>query len=270
LFKSILFICAGYIIHGLLDNQDIRSIGRICQQKPLLIICLLVSNLSLCGVPFLAGYYSKDLILENLFIKNLNVFVYFLFVISVLFTVMYTFRLIYYRMIREFKIFGYHNLRDKNSLILLRMLTILIIIVFKGSLIIWMIMLREKIVFLSFLIKIMILVVCLVGIIIGILISLNNFIYNNVLLFLKNFLGEIWFLIYLSTCLINWFFLKMGYNFYKNIDLGWREKIGGIEFFYLLSKISKFRWNFQGESYLTYQYIYIYMSIWLLYIICYL
>ncbi|XP_049848007.1 NADH-ubiquinone oxidoreductase chain 5-like [Schistocerca gregaria] len=64
LFKALLFICAGSIIHNLKDSQDIRFIGSIVNFIPLTSVCFNVSSLSLCGIPFLAGFYSKDLILE--------------------------------------------------------------------------------------------------------------------------------------------------------------------------------------------------------------
>jgi NADH dehydrogenase subunit L (EC 1.6.5.3) len=64
LFKALLFMCAGSIIHNLKDCQDIRYMGSIINFMPLTSICFNVSSLSLCGIPFLAGFYSKDLILE--------------------------------------------------------------------------------------------------------------------------------------------------------------------------------------------------------------
>ena len=52
LFKALLFICAGVIIHNIKNSQDIRDIGRLTIYIPLTISCLNVANLALCGVPF--------------------------------------------------------------------------------------------------------------------------------------------------------------------------------------------------------------------------
>jgi len=65
LFKALLFLCAGIIIHNNLNGQDIRSMGLISKQAPVTVACLNIANLSLCGAPFLRGFYSKDLILET-------------------------------------------------------------------------------------------------------------------------------------------------------------------------------------------------------------
>jgi NADH-ubiquinone oxidoreductase chain 5 len=65
LFKALLFICAGTIIHSMQNNQDIRMIGGLWQSMPVTCTCLNVSNLALCGFPFMAGFYSKDLIVES-------------------------------------------------------------------------------------------------------------------------------------------------------------------------------------------------------------
>nr|YP_010998248.1 NADH dehydrogenase subunit 5 [Hua aristarchorum]WPM86405.1 NADH dehydrogenase subunit 5 [Hua aristarchorum] len=64
LFKALLFLCAGAMIHGSLNNQDIRYMGLMYKHLPLTISCMNIANLSLCGAPFLSGFYSKDLILE--------------------------------------------------------------------------------------------------------------------------------------------------------------------------------------------------------------
>ena len=69
LFKALLFICAGVIIHRVGDNQDIRSIGGLIFSMPLSVSFIRVANLALCGFPFLAGFYSKDLILEIAFLR---------------------------------------------------------------------------------------------------------------------------------------------------------------------------------------------------------
>ena len=64
LFKALLFMCAGVVINSIKDSQDIRFMGNIYFQITLTSTCLIISNFALCGIPFLAGFYSKDLILE--------------------------------------------------------------------------------------------------------------------------------------------------------------------------------------------------------------
>jgi NADH-ubiquinone oxidoreductase chain 5 len=114
LFKALLFICAGIIIHSIKDSQDIRFIGCLRRQLPLTIICFNTANLALCGMPFLAGFYSKDLILELVCIFNINFFRFLLYFISTGLTVCYSFRLVYYSITGEFNSTCLHPLRDRS------------------------------------------------------------------------------------------------------------------------------------------------------------
>jgi NADH-ubiquinone oxidoreductase chain 5 len=63
LFKALFFTCAGGVIHSIGDSQDICFIGVLSVYIPFTSI-LMVSSFALCGMPFLAGFYSKDFILE--------------------------------------------------------------------------------------------------------------------------------------------------------------------------------------------------------------
>merc|ERR1711933_444663 len=69
LFLKQCFICAGIIIHNIKDYQDIRKIGIRYNNLNYCISIIIVANISLCGLPFLRGFYSKDLIIEILIIK---------------------------------------------------------------------------------------------------------------------------------------------------------------------------------------------------------
>lgn len=77
LFKALLFLCAGLLIHSLIGFQDIRGSGGFFNQIPLTLISFNISNLALCGIPFLAGFYSKDQILEFLLIREVNLLIFF-------------------------------------------------------------------------------------------------------------------------------------------------------------------------------------------------
>uniref|UniRef100_A0A0A9WIK1 NADH:ubiquinone reductase (H(+)-translocating) n=1 Tax=Lygus hesperus TaxID=30085 RepID=A0A0A9WIK1_LYGHE len=95
-FKALLFICAGMIIHVMNNSQDIREIGYVINIIPYTSSCFIISRFSLSGLPFLSGFYSKDLILEVFSINNINFIYYFIFMISVMFTMSYRFRLMNY------------------------------------------------------------------------------------------------------------------------------------------------------------------------------
>jgi len=96
IFKAILFLCAGVIIHGIGGGQDIRFMGIILNLSPLISGILALASLALAGFPFLRGFYSKDLILEIIYCFNNNFIIMIILFLSTIFTVSYSFRLIYY------------------------------------------------------------------------------------------------------------------------------------------------------------------------------
>jgi NADH-ubiquinone oxidoreductase chain 5 len=59
-----LFLAAGAVIHSFADQQDIRKMGGLIKFLPFTYACMLVGSMSLLAVPFLTGFYSKDLIIE--------------------------------------------------------------------------------------------------------------------------------------------------------------------------------------------------------------
>jgi NADH-ubiquinone oxidoreductase chain 5 len=68
-------MCAGGVIHYIVDSQDIRFMGGLSLYMPFT-SSLMVSNFALCGMPFLAGFYSKDFILEMFSMRYVNMFTY--------------------------------------------------------------------------------------------------------------------------------------------------------------------------------------------------
>nr|UZG91619.1 NADH dehydrogenase subunit 5 [Dermacentor reticulatus]WLD06728.1 NADH dehydrogenase subunit 5 [Dermacentor reticulatus]WLD06741.1 NADH dehydrogenase subunit 5 [Dermacentor reticulatus]WLD06754.1 NADH dehydrogenase subunit 5 [Dermacentor reticulatus]WLD06767.1 NADH dehydrogenase subunit 5 [Dermacentor reticulatus] len=96
IFKSMLFLGAGFVIHNLLGKQDIRMLPDFFCYSPMIMSCMMISSFSLMGVPFIGGFYSKDLILEYFLMKNYNVINLLAFLIGVIFTFLYNMRLIYF------------------------------------------------------------------------------------------------------------------------------------------------------------------------------
>ena len=62
-FKALLFLCAGGILHGMHDDQDLRRMGALGSRTSFLYVILLIGSLALTGFPFLSGFYSKELII---------------------------------------------------------------------------------------------------------------------------------------------------------------------------------------------------------------
>ena len=91
-FKAMLFIAAGAIIHRVKDYQDLRKIGRASRNLPRLAAICLIRNLSLCGFPFLSGFYSKDLILERFTTSGPGLALFILCLLATALTVIYRVR----------------------------------------------------------------------------------------------------------------------------------------------------------------------------------
>lgn len=96
-FKALLFMSAGAIIHSMLDQQDIRRMGNLIKFLPISYFMILVGSLALMGIPFLTGFYSKDFLIEWAFGSSviLNLFAYWLGVISAFLTTFYSIKLLY-------------------------------------------------------------------------------------------------------------------------------------------------------------------------------
>ena len=92
-FKALLFICAGILIHNFKDYQDIRLMSRGACFIPFTLRIFMTANLRLCGLPFIAGFYSKDLILEIFIMRRLNLFIFVIIILSTALTVLYSCRL---------------------------------------------------------------------------------------------------------------------------------------------------------------------------------
>lgn len=92
LFKALLFLCAGTIIHLHLHSQDLRFIGNLPESMPSITRALVIANLALCGTPFLAGFYSKDLILEISLFSPTSLPIILIFFFATGLTVSYTAR----------------------------------------------------------------------------------------------------------------------------------------------------------------------------------
>jgi len=96
-FKALLFLSAGCIIHGISDEQDLRKMGGLFWIFPVSYIMIFIGSFALIGIPFLTGFYSKDCILELAIGKYSFVgnFCYFLGCSAAFCTAFYSFRLLF-------------------------------------------------------------------------------------------------------------------------------------------------------------------------------
>ena len=95
-FKALLFLSAGAVLHATFDQQDQRRLGGFLPLLPFTYTAILIGSLSLMAVPFMTGFYSKDLILELTFSQYVfhGSIAYWFGSISAGLTAFYSFRLI--------------------------------------------------------------------------------------------------------------------------------------------------------------------------------
>jgi len=93
MFKSLLFLCAGVFIHSIADTQDIRMLGNLFEGLPVTSLYSSISFMALRGFPFLAGFYSKDSILELFIIRRMNTAIFIIIILRTILTVTYSIRL---------------------------------------------------------------------------------------------------------------------------------------------------------------------------------
>lgn len=137
LFKALLFMCAGAVIHNIKDSQDIRNMGSLVFQIPYTIGCIRVANLALCGMPFLAGFYSKDLILEVVEIRSSRLVIFFLYFVSTGLTVCYRARLVYYSLRGAPHISTCHPINDESYNMFIGIRGLVVISILGGSMLSW-------------------------------------------------------------------------------------------------------------------------------------
>nr|YP_002519427.1 NADH dehydrogenase subunit 5 [Bombus hypocrita sapporensis]ABY75178.1 NADH dehydrogenase subunit 5 [Bombus hypocrita sapporensis] len=203
-FKSMMFMCVGSFIHYMKGIQNFRFY-------------------MLCGFPFLVGFYSKDLIIEYYFLNMMSIFSLLNLIIGTIFTVSYSFRLMYILMMNNFMM----NLiyLDEDNIMMNYMMFILLIMLFISKFIYNFFFFHIKVnlfyIFKYFVFKMMLL---------GIMFPLNK-----IVLFIKSFFMMDFFYKFILNYLMYWLIF---YEIY--FEKGMIEKFTGkiMNFFcYLLEMI---------------------------------
>nr|AGH19727.1 NADH dehydrogenase subunit 5 [Rhipicephalus microplus]QGG43654.1 NADH dehydrogenase subunit 5 [Rhipicephalus microplus]QUX32192.1 NADH dehydrogenase subunit 5 [Rhipicephalus microplus]UNO54503.1 NADH dehydrogenase subunit 5 [Rhipicephalus microplus] len=242
IFKSMLFLCAGFIIHNLMGNQDIRFLSNFFKFSPTILSCMIIGMLSLMGFPFIGGFYSKDIIMEFFFFKSQNMIEMILFIIGILFTFLYNMRLSYMILLKGTTnvslLMNNLNVFMKYPILILSMKLIMM-----SNLMSWMIISNYSITFLSNQQKLMMMMMIFICI----------YVYNKSLSitykFLMNmkFFMKMWYLNNLTSYILlsnNKRLLQMSIN-----DWSWMEMMGPLGMkkmimnnynFSLIKKMNKF------------------------------
>nr|YP_010528128.1 NADH dehydrogenase subunit 5 [Priassus spiniger]UXW64230.1 NADH dehydrogenase subunit 5 [Priassus spiniger] len=265
-FKALMFLCAGLIIHCMNDSQDIRHMGYLINCIPYTCSCFFISNLSLCGLPFLSGFYSKDMSLEYMSFSYYNMFIYLLFYLSVGLTVSYSLRLIYYCFTGSNSLMTISTYHEDN-LMMYSLIFMTILSIISGSLLIWLIFPFPYFMCFPFILKVLPLIFILLGSWLGYNLSIfmiNDKIFGIYFNYVTEFLSFMWFMPYFSTYMIydkSLYYSKMSFSF---MDSNWGEYLISTSISKLVIYSSSFYTLYQLNNVKIYLLTFIFLVIFLL------
>jgi len=220
-FKAILFICAGIVIHNIKDYQDIRKIGFRLNKINFSVSIIIIANISLCGLPFIRGFYSKDLIIEIIIIKGKNLMTFILLIKGTILTLLYSCRLNLLISINYIKTERYYFMSENSKFILLRIIILLPFSIIGGIMISYNIIRTNKIIFMPIWIKVRLIILISISLMMYFIFLNNNIIINkNIFIW---FLRNIWFLPISFNVSRNLFFLSSASYINKIIEMKWIE-----------------------------------------------
>jgi NADH-quinone oxidoreductase subunit L len=100
IFKCMLFLCAGSVIHACHHLQDMNRMGGLKNKMPVTYLTMLAGTLAISGMPFFSAFYSKDAILAGSLAKAFELggvhwIPFLLGIVTAGLTTFYMFRLIF-------------------------------------------------------------------------------------------------------------------------------------------------------------------------------
>nr|UEE83306.1 NADH dehydrogenase subunit 5 [Petalocephala gongshanensis] len=235
-FKSLLFMCAGIMIYFNNNNQDIRLLGMTCKNLPMTSSCFSISTMALCGMPFMAGFYSKDVILENISINKINMISYMMMYVSVGMTSAYSLRVMYYLFMKENS--SKSIFKMKNFILMKKsMLMLTIFSTCFGALLMWTLNLDLNLTLMTKTMKVFTSLMIIMGVWVGIeslsfkmyFLKKSTYLFNSSMWNIMKMLSKTQKSVFLSS------------NLYKkNLNSEWGELYGAMGLSKQLMKISKF------------------------------
>ena len=131
-FKAMLFLCSGRIIHSFGKEQDLRKLRGISKSVPITFSCISVGRAALAGIPFLRGFYSKDLILERVVERSIKLAGGVIMFSAAMLTAVYSFRVIFFCRGIKRKVTRLNPVREESSFLVFPIVRLVIGSIFFG------------------------------------------------------------------------------------------------------------------------------------------
>ena len=231
LFKALLFVCAGRFINSHLHSQDLRWMGNLTNQIPVASSCITLANLALCGFPFIAGFYSKDLIIESAINIQNNLFLVSLSLFRLGLTSFYSLR---FRLVVIWRSYGGPLLViiEEDIKIIKPMVALSTLSIFAGRAISWIPPIRTSIFILPTFLKITPLILVSIGLLCAWWVLTVKAQSTGTCELLINPIRHrascsIWYLVPMSSQFTIKIPLILAHNYLKSIDQGWTEVSSG-------------------------------------------
>nr|CTP93681.1 NADH dehydrogenase subunit 5 [Pseudoniphargus sorbasiensis] len=238
MFKSSLFMCVGFMMHNLSGNQDSRMITGFSEMSPAMMSYFLVVNMALIGFPFLAGFYSKDLILESILMLNNSYLLIVFLILGTGFTFSYSLRVMYLTSGGVSMSGGILGVSDMEKDVLVSIFGLGVASVVMGFIWSWMWVSESEMMALSSLEKYSVMVV---GVLFGVgsYMTMSNKLWIKSKVTMFNMISKLLYLPEISSDLMSKPFVLMSSILDKNLDKGWLEFYGGKggEFFMIKSSM---------------------------------
>ena len=221
-FKALLFICAGILIHNFKDYQDIRLMSRSACFMPFTLRMFMTANLRLCGLPFMAGFYSKDLILEIFIMRRLNLFIFVIIILSTALTVLYSCRLAFLLGANRFKGERLTGIKDFDPVVVVGYSFLLVPSIFGGLGGNWVFYPVIPVIFFPLILKGFIFTLVLTSAVLILRFILDS--SDRLSASLKRHLNsKMWFLPLVARAALSYGTLLRGKKFRKVGEIGWNE-----------------------------------------------
>nr|WFF50433.1 NADH dehydrogenase subunit 5 [Unio pictorum] len=265
LFKALLFLCAGSIIHSTMDTQDGRILGGLNYLLPFSSSCLVLSSVALCGMPFLSGFYSKDLILEGVFSSFNGSLEVFVMLAGAGLSLVYSLRILLIGVFGQNFSSSLFTCSTESGYIVSSIIILSVGAIVGGWFLqsVWVSVNGFSLV--GVFGKVVISVITFMGLLYGFI----NFFLVEVLKWktfgkLSRFLSSMWFMNLVSGSFLAGVGLKLGGLMHLHLDLGWMEVLGGQGVFKVLGGGVGISYYMQSGGLLVYTRIFLIMLVFLL------